>query len=224
VGARFTGLDVDGGYAEYAVAQEEYCFALPERFNDTDVAPLLCAGLIGWRALRMAGDADTIGIYGFGAAGHLVAQIALAQGRHVFAFTRSGDISAQALARELGVQWAGASDEAPPAAIDAAILFAPAGELVPHALLHVSPGGSVVCAGIHMSDIPTFGYRLLWGERVLRSVANLTRRDGEEFFSWVEQHPLQISTTVFALKDANEALRQLRDGNVVGAAVLQCTK
>ncbi|WP_372524442.1 zinc-dependent alcohol dehydrogenase family protein [Piscinibacter sp.] len=220
--ALFTGLSVDGGYAEAMLANESHCFALPERYSDEQAAPLLCAGLIGYRALRMAGDAAAVGIYGFGAAGHLVAQVALAQGRTVYAFTRAGDEAAQALARSLGVHWAGASNEAPPHAMDAAILFAPAGELVPQSLQHVVAGGTVVCAGIHMSDIPRFAYRLLWGERCVRSVANLTRRDGNEFFAWAAAHPLTLHTESFALRDANEALARLRGGRIVGAAVLRC--
>jgi propanol-preferring alcohol dehydrogenase len=220
--ARFTGYTVDGGYAEYAVADEAFAFALPPAYDDERAAPLLCAGLIGQRALTMAGAAQTLGIYGFGAAGHLVAQIALAQGRRVFAFTRTGDHAAQALARELGVQWAGGSDEAPPAAMDGAILFAPVGALVPRALQHVAPGGTVVCAGIHMSDIPSFPYRWLWMERSIRSVANLTRADGDAFFRWAAANPLRLATTGYALRDANRALEDLRAGRVTGAAVLHC--
>jgi propanol-preferring alcohol dehydrogenase len=222
--ALFTGLSVDGGYAEFMLARESHCFALPEAYSDEQAAPLLCAGLIGYRALCMAGDAATLGIYGFGAAGHLVAQVALAQGRRVYAFTRAGDDAAQALARSLGVHWAGASSEAPPQAMDAAILFAPAGELVPQSLEHVVRGGTVVCAGIHMSDIPRFPYRLLWGERCVRSVANLTRRDGDEFFAWAAAHPLTLHTESFALRDANDALARLRSGQIVGAAVLRCAE
>jgi propanol-preferring alcohol dehydrogenase len=176
--ARFTGYSLDGGYAEYTVADERYCFPLPDRYGDVEIAPLLCAGLIGHRALRMAGDARRIGLYGFGASAHLIAQVAVFEGREVYAFTRSGDAQAQQFARELGARWAGSSEEAPPELLDAAILFAPVGALVPRALAAVDKGGIVICAGIHMSDIPSFPYELLWGERVVRSVANLTRRDG----------------------------------------------
>jgi alcohol dehydrogenase, propanol-preferring len=221
-GARFTGLTVDGGYAQFMLADEAFCFALPSRYSDAAAAPLLCAGLIGWRALRLAGAARTLGLYGFGAAGHLIAQVALQQGRRVYAFTRPGDAAAQALARSLGVHWAGASDAAPPTPIDGALLFAPVGGLVPLALQHSQPGSTIVCAGIHMSDIPRFAYRLLWRERSLRSVANLTRRDGDEFFAWAATHPLSSSTETFALRDANEALNRLRDGRISGAAVLDC--
>jgi alcohol dehydrogenase, propanol-preferring len=220
--AQFTGYTVDGGYAEYAVADEAFAFALPPSYDDEQVAPLLCAGLIGQRALGMAADARTLGIYGFGAAGHLVAQIALAQGRRVYAFTRPGDREAQALARDLGVHWAGDSHDAPPTPMDAALLFAPVGELVPRSLQHVAPGGTVVCAGIHMSDIPSFPYRWLWMERSIRSVANLTRADGEGFFRWAAAHPLRLTTTGYALRDANTALDDLRAGRVTGAAVLHC--
>jgi propanol-preferring alcohol dehydrogenase len=221
--ARFTGLSVDGGYAEFAIARADHCFALPERYDAEHAAPLLCAGLIGYRALRMAGEASPLGIYGFGAAGHLVAQVALQQGRRVFAFTRPGDASAQAFARSLGVQWAGGSDEAPPQPLQAALLFAPVGELVPAALAHTEAGGVVVCAGIHMSDIPRFSYRLLWRERILRSVANLTRADGDEFFAWVASHPLALHTELFELGDANAALAAVRAGRIDGAAVLRCS-
>jgi len=220
--ALFTGWTVDGGYAEYAVAQEDYSFALSPNYSDEQAAPLLCAGLIGYRALGMLPGASAIGLYGFGASGHLIAQVALAQGRRVFAFTRPGDSAAQALARSLGVGWAGDSTQAPPQPLDGAILFAPAGELVPLALQQVLPGGSVVCAGIHMSDIPSFPYRWLWKERCVRSVANLTRRDGREFFAFAATHPLALSTTSYALADANAALDDLRSGRVTGAAVLRC--
>jgi propanol-preferring alcohol dehydrogenase len=220
--ATFTGFSADGGYAEYVLADESYCFLLPDRYSDEQAAPLLCAGLIGYRALRMAGDARRLGIYGFGAAGHLIAQVALAQGRTVFAFTRPGDLAAQTLARALGVHWAGGSDQAPPQDMDAAILFAPAGELVPAALGRLERGGVVVCAGIHMSDIPSFPYSLLWGERCVRSVANLTRRDGDEFFAWAAVHELRLSVETFPLRDANRALQKLRAGDIVGAAVLRC--
>lgn len=220
--ALFTGYTVDGGYAEYAVVDEAFAFALPPNYDDEQAAPLLCAGLIGHRALGAAGDARTLGIYGFGAAGHLVAQIALAQGRRVYAFTRPGDGQAQALARDLGVHWAGDSTEAPPEPMDGAILFAPVGALVPQSLRHVAPGGTVVCAGIHMSDIPAFPYRWLWMERGLRSVANLTRADGEGFFRWAAEHRLRLATTDYALRDANRALDDLRAGRITGAAVLHC--
>jgi propanol-preferring alcohol dehydrogenase len=220
--AEFTGWTVDGGYADYAIANEDFAFAIPARYDDEQAAPLLCAGLIGYRALRMLPQARAVGLYGFGAAAHLIAQVALAQGRTVFAFTRAGDMAAQDLARELGVHWAGAADEAPPSAMDGAILFAPAGELVPRALELVQPGGTVVCAGIHMSDIPSFPYRTLWRERCVRSVANLTRRDGIEFFDFAARHPLRLHTTRYALADANQALDDLRAGRFAGAAVLDC--
>jgi alcohol dehydrogenase, propanol-preferring len=220
--ASFTGLTVDGGYAEFMLADEACCFALPERYSDEQAAPLLCAGLIGWRALGLAGAAHTLGLYGFGAAGHLIAQVALQQGRRVLAFTRPGDDAAQQLARSLGVHWAGGSDQAPPVPINAALLFAPLGELVPTALQHSQPGSTIVCAGIHMSDIPRLPYRLLWGERCLRSVANLTRRDGDEFFAWAAEHTLVSTTERFALRDANLALSRLRAGQITGVAVLDC--
>ncbi len=218
--ARFHGYTRDGGYAQYVVAHARYAFALPERYDDARAAPLLCAGLIGYRAYCMAGDAHRLGLYGFGAAAHLLAQVAAAQGRRVFAFTRRGDADAQALARSLGAVWAGASDEAPPEPHDAANVFAPVGALVPRALRHVAPGGSVVCAGIHMSDIPAFPYRDLWGERVLRSVANLTRADGESFLRVAEQIPLRVEVQPYPLAEANRALDDLRAGRVRGAAVL----
>jgi propanol-preferring alcohol dehydrogenase len=221
--ARFTGWSVDGGYAEYAVARDDACFAIPPNYTDEQAAPLLCAGLIGWRALRMLpDDAAHVGLYGFGAAAHLVAQVALAEGRRVAAFTRAGDTGAQSLARRLGVQWAGASSDDPPAPLDGALIFAPVGELVPRALQVTAPGGTVVCGGIHMSDIPSFPYRWLWQERSLKSVANLTRRDGAEFMAFAAKHPLQIATTGYALADANRALDDLRAGRVAGAAVLHC--
>jgi len=216
--ARFTGYDIDGGYAEWAVADERFCFPLPEGFGDLAAAPLLCAGLIGYRALRLAGDGERLGLYGFGAAAHIIAQVARSQGRRVFAVTREGDDEAQAFARELGAEWAGAG--APPEELDAAIIFAPAGELVPAALRAVERGGTVVCAGIHMSDIPSFPYRILWEERVLRSVANLTRRDGEEFLALAPQVPVRTEVEAFPLAAANEALERLRSGRVRGAAVL----
>ncbi len=218
--ARFTGYQLDGGYAEYAVADERYCFALPERYGDAEAAPLLCAGLIGHRALRMAGDARRLGLYGFGAAAHLIAQVAVLEGREVYAFTRAGDALAQRFARDLGARWAGSSLEAPPELLDAAIIFAPVGALVPAALKAVDKGGVVVCAGIHMSDIPSFPYQLLWGERVVRSVANLTRRDGEEFLALAARLPLRSRVQPFPLEQANEALAALREGRITGAAVL----
>ena len=216
--ARFTGYDIDGGYAEWTVADERFCFPIPDGFGDLDAAPLLCAGLIGYRSLRLAGDADRLGLYGFGAAAHIVAQVAASQGRRVFAVTREGDAEAQAFARELGAEWAGSG--APPDELDAAIVFAPVGSLVPQALRAVAKGGSVVCAGIHMSDIPSFPYELLWGERVLRSVANLTRRDGEEFLELAPRVPVRTHVETFPLARANEALDKLRRGDVRGALVL----
>ena len=218
--ARFTGYDLDGGYAELCVADERFCFPVPDGFADLQAAPLLCAGLIGYRSLRLAGDASRIGLYGFGAAAHIVCQVALHQGREVYALTRPGDEDAQAFARSLGVTWAGDTATQPPAELDAAILFAPAGELVPMALAHVRKGGCVVCAGIHMSDIPPFPYELLWGERVVRSVANLTRRDGEEFLVVAAEVPVETHVEQLPLADANEALARLRAGEVRGALVL----
>ena len=218
--ARFTGYDVDGGYAELAVADERFCFPIPEAYANDRAAPLLCAGLIGYRALRLAGDAETIGLYGFGASAHIVCQVAVAQGRRVFAGTRPGDGETQAFARSLGAVWAGDAAAGPPEELDAVILFAPAGELVPAALRHVGKGGVVVCAGIHMSDIPTFPYELLWGERVVRSVASLTREDGEEFLMIAPTVPVQTEVETFELEDANEALARLRSGALRGAAVL----
>ncbi len=222
--AKFTGYTLDGGYAEYCVADERYCFGIPEGWSSEHAAPLLCAGLIGYRAYRLAPDARRIGFYGFGAAAHLLAQLAIAQGREVFAFTRAGDDQAQAFARSLGCAWAGASGETPPRALDAALIFAPAGELVPAALAHVRPGGTVVCAGIHMSDIPSFPYRLLWQERCVRSVANLTRADGVAFFEAIADIDLEAHVTTYALEQANEALAALRAGTLVGAAVLKVRK
>jgi len=216
--ARFTGYDVDGGYAEWTVADERYCFSIPDGFDDLQAAPLLCSGLIGYRSLRLAGDGERLGLYGFGASAHIIAQVALHQGRRVFAFTREGDDEAQAFARELGAEWAGAG--APPEELDAAIIFAPVGELVPAALAAVAKGGSVVCAGIHMSDIPSFPYELLWGERVLRSVANLTRRDGVEFLELAPRVPVRTRVETFPLEQANEALDKLRRGDVRGSLVL----
>jgi propanol-preferring alcohol dehydrogenase len=219
--ARFTGYDQDGGYAEYAVADERFCLALPDEYLDPEVAPLLCAGLIGYRALRLAGDGVRLGLYGFGASAHIIAQVARHQGRRVFAFTRPGDGEGQQFARDLGAEWAGGSDERPPEDLDAAIIFAPVGELVPAALRVLTKGGVVVCAGIHMSDIPSFPYELLWEERVLRSVANLTRRDGEEFLALAPRVPVRTSIREFQLELANEALDHLRRGEIHGAAVVQ---
>ena len=217
----FTGYTIDGGYAERTVADARYCLHLPERYSDLEAAPLLCAGLIGYRTLSMAGDARAIGIYGFGAAAHIVAQVALHQGRTVFALTRPGDTAAQQFALRLGVHWAGGSDETPPEQLDAALIFASAGPLVPAALRAVTKGGVVVCGGIHMSDIPSFPYDLLWGERRVCSVANLTRADGHAFLQLAARLPLQIETTPYALADANRALNDLRDGRLSGAAVLR---
>ncbi len=218
--AKFTGYQLDGGYAEYAVADERFCFPIPTGYPDLQAAPLLCAGLIGYRSLTMTGDAERVGLYGFGAAAHIVIQTARFQGRQVFAFTRSGDTQGQQFARDLGAVWAGGSTEAPPEPLDAAIIFAPIGSLVPAALKAVAKGGVVVCAGIHMSDIPSFPYELLWGERVLRSVANLTRRDGEDFLALAPKVPIQTQVEAFPLTAANEALESLRSGSIQGAAVL----
>ena len=218
--ARFTGYDADGGYAEYAVVDARYCFALPDGLDDLHAAPLLCAGLIGYRSLRMAGDPQRLGLYGFGAAAHIVAQVAAWEGREVYAFTRPGDRAAQDLARALGARWAGSSSEPPPVPLDAAIVFAPVGALVPAALAAVRKGGIVVCGGIHMSDIPSFPYAALWGERQLRSVANLTRRDGEEFLRLAPRVPVRPRVERFALAEANTALARLRAGELSGAAVL----
>jgi propanol-preferring alcohol dehydrogenase len=216
----FTGYTRDGGFASHLVADARYCFPLGEAGDDTSLAPLLCAGLIGWRSLVMAGKARKLGIYGFGAAGHIIAQVARWQGRDVYAFTRAGDTDAQAMARALGACWAGASEERPPVELDAAIIYAPAGPLVPLALRALRKGGRVVCAGIHMSDIPSFPYSILWGERQIVSVANLTRQDGVDFLKVAAQAGIQTHVTVFPLEQANEALSQLRDGRLVGAAVL----
>jgi propanol-preferring alcohol dehydrogenase len=218
--AAFTGYQLDGGYAELAVADERFCFPIPEEYGDVEAAPLLCAGLIGFRSLRLAGDAERLGLYGFGASAHIVAQVARHQGRRVFAFTKPGDEGGQAFARELGAEWAGGSDERPPVELDAAILFAPAGELVPVALAVLAKGGTVVCAGIHMSDIPSFPYELLWNERQVRSVANLTRADGEEFLALAPRVPVRTRVEAFPLTEANEALERLRKGRIEGAAVL----
>lgn len=218
--ARFTGYQIDGGYAEYAVADQRFCFAIPEGFSDAEAAPLLCAGLIGYRSLRMAGEAHRLGLYGFGAAAHIIAQVARWQGRRLFAFTSPGDTAAQDFARELGAEWAGGSDQPPPESLDAAIIFAPVGLLVPAALRAVERGGTVVCAGIHMSPIPSFPYDILWGERVVRSVANLTRRDGEEFLELAPKVPVKTRPLPYKLEQANEALDDLRAGKLQGAAVL----
>jgi propanol-preferring alcohol dehydrogenase len=218
--ARFTGYQIDGGYADRAVADERYVFALPDGYSDIEAAPLLCAGLIGYRALVKAGDARRLGVYGFGAAAHIVAQIAVWQGRELFGFTRAGDSVAQAFARELGAVWTGASEEMPPAPLDAAIIFAPAGPLVPLALRALRKGGRVVCAGIHMSDIPSFPYDILWGEREIVSVANLTRGDAEAFLALAPKVPVRTTVERFRLAQANEALDRLRHGDVRGAAVL----
>lgn len=218
----FTGYQRDGGYAQYAIADANYCFALPTDLDDVHAAPLLCAGLIGHRALRFAGDAPVLGIYGFGAAAHLIAQVAVWQGRRVFAFTKPADAEGQAFARALGCAWAGDSTAAPPEPLDAALIFAPVGGLVPAALRATRKGGTVVCAGIHMSDIPAFPYSILWGERVVRSVANLTRADGEEFLALASRVPLRTQVEVFDLARANDALNAVRSGRVQGAAVLRC--
>jgi alcohol dehydrogenase, propanol-preferring len=223
--ARFTGRDIDGGFAEYALADERFCFALPGTDTDEQTAPLLCGGLIGYRALRHCdpaeiGRAERLGLYGFGSAAHIIAQVAVAQGRRVFAFTREGDTEAQALARELGAEWAGGSLEAPPVPLDAAIVFAPVGALVPAALRALAPGGGVVCAGIHMSDIPTFGYELLWGERRLSSVANLTRADAEELLALAPDVPVRTRVSTYPLERAGQALADLRDGRFTGATVV----
>lgn len=216
----FTGFTRDGGYATHVLADSRFCLRIPDTFDDVEAAPLLCAGLIGYRALKLAGAGERLGIYGFGAAAHIIAQVAVWQGRHVFAFTRAGDTQTQDFARELGCEWAGGSSEAPPQELDAAIIFAPVGALVPQALKAVRKGGRVVCAGIHMSDIPAFPYEILWGERSILSVANLTRADGHEFMGIAAQVPVKTHTTVFPLSEANDALDALRSGRVEGAAVL----
>ena len=218
--ARFTGRDIDGGYAEYAVADERFCFPIPSSYPDEQAAPLLCAGLIGYRALTMCGNAQRIGFYGFGAAAHILTQVAIADGREVFAFTRAGDDAAQRFARELGAVWAGSSEERPPEQLDAAIIFAPVGALVPAALAAVAPGGTVVCGGIHMSDIPSFPYELLWGERRVRSVANLTRADGEALLDLAPRVPVETAVSTYPLEAVNDALADLRAGRFVGAAVI----
>jgi alcohol dehydrogenase, propanol-preferring len=218
--ARFTGYNIDGGYAEFAVADSRFCFRLPERYDDVHVAPLLCAGMLGYRVYRKTDQARRIGIYGFGAAAHLIAQVAIYESRQVFAFTRPGDEAGQTFARELGASWAGGSDEMPPEKLDAAIIFAPVGALVPAALRALAKGGVVVCGGIHMSDIPSFPYVDLWGERVISSVANLTRRDGDEFLALAPRVPVETRTETFPLDQANIALDRLRSGKLEGAAVL----
>lgn len=218
--ARFTGYQIDGGYAEYSVAEARYCFPIPDCYSDTEAAPLLCAGLIGFRTLRLAGPCETVGIYGFGAAAHIVAQIARYEGKRVYAFTRPGDRIAQDFAMSLGAEWAGDSSQTPPVELDSALIFAPAGELVPVALSRLRKGGTVVCGGIHMSDIPSFSYDLLWHERSVCSVANLTRRDGRDFFQIAPRVPVRTSVTPYSLQEANAALEDLRAGNLSGAAVL----
>jgi propanol-preferring alcohol dehydrogenase len=218
--ARFTGYDLDGGYAEYVVADERYCLDVPDDYDDLQVAPLLCAGLIGYRSLRLAGDPERLGLYGFGSSAHILAQVARHEGRRVFGFVRPGDHDAERFALELGCEWAGPSDEPAPEELDAAIIFAPVGALVPAALRALSRGGVVVCAGIHMSDIPSFPYELLWEERVVRSVANLTRRDGEEFLALAPRVPVRTEVEAFPLEQANEALDRLRRGALRGSAVL----
>ena len=218
--ARFTGYQIDGGFAEFTVADQRFCFALPAAYTDVEAAPLLCAGLVGYRALRMAGAGRRLGVYGFGAAAHIIAQVAKHQGREIHAFTRPGDTAAASFARELGATWAGGSDEVPAEPLDAALIFAPVGSLVPAALRAVGKGGTVVCAGIHMSDIPGFPYADLWGERVIRSVANLTRQDALEFLELAPQVAVKTRTTVYPLEQANEALEDLRRGRIEGAAVL----
>jgi propanol-preferring alcohol dehydrogenase len=218
--ARFTGYQIDGGYAELTVADQRYCFVIDPRWGDVEAAPLMCAGLIGYRTLRMAGDAPLIGIYGFGAAAHIVAQVIRHQGRRLFAFTRPGDLAAQQFARSLGAEWAGGSDQPPPEPLDAALLFAPVGALVPAALAATKKGGTIVSGGIHMSDIPSFPYRILWEERVLRSVANLTRRDAEEFLALAPEAGIRTETVTYPLARANDALADLRNGALQGAAVL----
>ena len=218
--ARFTGYEIDGGYSEFTIADQRFCFAIPDSYSDVDAAPLLCAGLIGYRSLRMAGDARRLGLYGFGAAAHIIAQVARWQGRQVFAFTSPGDTEAQAFERELGAVWAGGSNQPAPEMLDAAIIFAPVGPLVPAALRAVERGGTVVCAGIHMSPIPAFPYEILWGERVVRSVANLTRVDGDEFLALAPNVPVKTRTLRYQLEQANQALDDLRAGHLQGAAVL----
>jgi len=218
--ARFTGYQIDGGFADESIADSRFVFGLPDDYSDEDAAPLMCAGLIGWRCLKAAGDSKRLGLYGFGAAAHIAAQMAQGQGREVYAFVRPGDEKAKAFAREIGAPWAGDSDKPGPVPLDAAILFAPVGALVPAALRAIRPGGSVVCGGIHMSDIPSFPYDILWREKLVRSVANLTRKDGEEFLAFAAAHPIAMRTVRYPLSQANAALSALRDGNLSGAAVL----
>jgi alcohol dehydrogenase, propanol-preferring len=218
--ARFTGYQIDGGYAEYTVADQRFCFAIPDAYTDAEAAPLLCAGLIGYRSLRMAGDARRLGLYGFGAAAHIIAQVAHWEGRQIYAFTSPGDSEAQNFARGLGAIWAGGSDQPSPEPLDATIIFAPVGPLVPAALRSTERGGTVVCAGIHMSPIPSFSYDILWGERVVRSVANLTRRDGEEFLRLAPEVPVRTRPLPYPLEQANQALDDFRAGRLQGAAVL----
>ena len=220
VNGRFTGRDIDGGFAEMTVADERYCLELPEELSDEQAAPLLCGGLIGYRALRFTGDATKLGLYGFGSAAHQICQVAVHQGREVYAFTRPHDERTQAFANSLGATWAGGSDEQPPEQLDAAIIFAPAGPLVPQALRALAPGGTVVCAGIHMTDIPSFPYEILWGERSIRSVANLTRRDGEEFLALARKVPVRTTVTTYPLERVEEALSDLRAGRFEGTAVI----
>ena len=218
--AKFTGYQIDGGYAEYAVANSKYCFKMPKDYSAINTAPLLCAGLIGYRSYKMTGKSEKIGLYGFGAAAHIIAQVAVFEGKELYAFTKPGDADTQNFALTLGCKWAGDSDKLPPDELDSAIIFAPAGSLVPAALKAVSKGGTVVCAGIHMSDIPSFSYDLLWGEREIKSVANLTRKDGEEFFYIAPKVPVKTEVETFALEQANGALEKLRNGKIIGAAVL----
>ena len=219
--AEFTGYTLDGGYADFAIADQHFCFSLPDQYSNAEVAPLLCAGLIGYRALVAARDAKRIGIYGFGAAAHIITQVARWQGREVFAFTKPGDVDGQCFARKLGASWAGGSNETPPQIIDASILFAPVGSLIPQALKYTAKGGTVICAGIHMSTIPAFAYSLLWGERSVCSIANLTRRDGEEFFSIAPRARVKTEVEIFPLEAANEAIQRVREGKVRGAVVLE---
>jgi propanol-preferring alcohol dehydrogenase len=219
--AKFTGYNLNGGFAEYTVADAQYCFPIPENYSDRQAAPLLCAGLIGYRSLRKTGDAQKLGFYGFGSSAHILTQVAVYQGRKVFAFTRPGDTKGQQFAMDMGAVWAGRSDQQPPEKLDAAIIFAPVGPLIPKALKSIKKGGTVVCAGIHMSNIPEFSYDLLWGERSVESVANLTRQDGEEFLALAPQIPVETTVTTYLLEDANKALNDLREGNFEGSAVFQ---
>ncbi|HSG32365.1 MAG TPA: zinc-dependent alcohol dehydrogenase family protein [Thermodesulfobacteriota bacterium] len=218
--AKFTGYQIDGGYAEYAVANHNYCFTIPKDYSAINAAPLLCAGLIGYRSYRMTGSSKKIGLYGFGAAAHIIAQVAVFESKELYAFTKSGDTQAQKFALELGCEWAGDSNNPPPDKLDSAIIFAPVGSLIPAALRNVVKGGTVICAGIHMSDIPSFPYDILWGEREIKSVANLTRKDGEEFFAIAPRVPVKTEVITYELEQANEALNDLRTGNINGAAVL----